>query len=49
VRSTYSWPLSRLLPMLPNAGNEKIVRLSSRCIMLAFVMMCIFSELVFLG
>jgi hypothetical protein len=25
VRSTYSWPPSRLLPMLPNAGNEKIV------------------------
>jgi hypothetical protein len=24
-RSTYSWPPSRLLPMLPNAGTEKIV------------------------
>jgi hypothetical protein len=24
-RSTYSWTLSRLLPMLPNAGTEKIV------------------------
>jgi hypothetical protein len=24
-RSTYSWPPSRLLLMLPNAGTEKIV------------------------
>jgi hypothetical protein len=23
-RSTYSWPPSRLLPMLPNAGTEKL-------------------------
>jgi hypothetical protein len=28
-RSTYSWPQSRMLPMLPNAGIEKIVRCSS--------------------
>jgi hypothetical protein len=24
-RSTYSWPSSRLLPMLPNARTEKVV------------------------
>jgi hypothetical protein len=24
-RSTYSWPLSRMLPMLSNAGTEKFV------------------------
>jgi hypothetical protein len=24
-RSTYSWPQSRMLPMLPNAGTEKFV------------------------
>jgi hypothetical protein len=24
-RSTYSWPPSRLLPMLPNAGTKKVV------------------------
>jgi hypothetical protein len=24
-RSTYSWPPSRLLPMLPNEGTEKFV------------------------
>jgi hypothetical protein len=24
-RSTYSWPPSRMLPMLPNAGTEKFV------------------------
>jgi hypothetical protein len=30
-RSSYSWPPSRLLPMLPNAGTEKFVScLSSR-------------------
>jgi hypothetical protein len=23
-RSTYSWPPSRLLPMLPNAGTKKL-------------------------
>jgi hypothetical protein len=28
-RSTYSWPPSRMLPMLPNAGTEKIVSCSS--------------------
>jgi hypothetical protein len=28
-RSTYSWPPSRMLPMLPNAGIEKIVSCSS--------------------
>jgi hypothetical protein len=29
-RSTYSWPPSRLLPMLPNVGTDKVVsRLSS--------------------
>jgi hypothetical protein len=49
-RSTYSWPLSRLLPMLPNAGIEKVVSCSSsRCILFAFVMTSIFSELVFPG
>jgi hypothetical protein len=49
-RSTYSWPLSRLLPMLPNAGTEKVLSCwSSRCILFAFVVTSIFSELVFLG
>jgi hypothetical protein len=28
-RSTYSWPPSRMLPMLLNAGTEKIVSCSS--------------------
>jgi hypothetical protein len=28
-RSTYSWPPSWLLPMLPNAGTEKFVSSSS--------------------
>jgi hypothetical protein len=28
-RSTYSWLPSRLLPMLPNAGIEKVVSCSS--------------------
>jgi hypothetical protein len=28
-RSTYSWPPSRMLPMLPNTGTEKIVSCSS--------------------
>jgi hypothetical protein len=27
--SSYSWPLSRLLPMLPNMGTEKFVSCSS--------------------
>jgi hypothetical protein len=49
-RSTYSWLPSRLLPMLPDAGTEKIVScLSSRCILFAFIVMPIFSELVFPG
>jgi hypothetical protein len=28
-RLTYSWPSSQMLPMLPNAGIEKIVSFSS--------------------
>jgi hypothetical protein len=49
-RSTYSWPPSRLLPMIPNAGTEKVVScLSSRCILFAFVVTSILSELVFPG
>jgi hypothetical protein len=49
-RSTYSWPLSRLLPMLPNAGTEKFVScLSSRHVLFAFVVTSIFLELVFPG
>jgi hypothetical protein len=49
-RSTYSWLPSRLLPMLPNAGTEKVVSCSSsRCILFAFVVTSIFSELVFPG
>jgi hypothetical protein len=50
-RSSYSWPLSRLLPMLPNAGREKFVsRSSSRRVVFAFfVMVSIFSEFVFPG
>jgi hypothetical protein len=28
-RSTYSWPMSRMLPMLPNAGTEKFLSCSS--------------------
>jgi hypothetical protein len=36
-RSTYSWPPSRMLPMLPNAGTEKNVsRSSSRHVSFAF-------------
>jgi hypothetical protein len=46
-RSTYSWPPSRLLPMLPNAGTENCQLMSSRCILFTFVMTSIFSELVF--
>jgi hypothetical protein len=46
-RSTYLWPPSRLLPMLPNAGTEKVVSSSSsRCILFALVVMSIFSEFV---
>jgi hypothetical protein len=46
-RSTYSWPPSRLLPMLPNAGTEKVVSCSSsRCILFSFVVTSIFSKLV---
>jgi hypothetical protein len=49
-RSTYSWPPSRLLPMLPDAGTEKVVSCSSsQCILFAFVVASISSELVFLG
>jgi hypothetical protein len=36
-RSTYSWPPSWLLPMLPNAGTEKIVScylLDASCLLL---------------
>jgi hypothetical protein len=36
-RSTYSWLLSRLLPMLPNAGTEKFASCSSsRRVLFAF-------------
>jgi hypothetical protein len=43
-RSTYSWSPSRLLPMLPNAGTEKVMSsLSSRCILFAFVVTLILS------
>jgi hypothetical protein len=49
-RSTYLWPPSRLLPMLPNAGTKKIVSsLSSRCILFALVVTSIFSEFVIPG
>jgi hypothetical protein len=49
-RSSYSWPPSRLLPMLPNVGTEKFVSSSSsRCILFALVVMSIFSEFVFPG
>jgi hypothetical protein len=49
-RFTYSWPLSRLLLVLPNAGTNKVVScLSSQCILFAFVVTSIFSELVFPG
>jgi hypothetical protein len=48
--STYSWPSSRLPPMLPNAGTEKVMScLFSRCILFAFVVMSIFLELFFPG
>jgi hypothetical protein len=49
-RSTYSWPSSRLLPMLPNVGTEKFV---SCCLLimsfLLFVVAPIFSEFAFPG
>jgi hypothetical protein len=46
ARATYSWPPSRMLPMLPNAGTEKFVsRLSSRPISFAFCRGKIFSDL----
>jgi hypothetical protein len=49
-RSTYSWPPSRLLPMLPNVGTEQFVSSSSsRCILLALVVTSVFSEFVFPG
>jgi hypothetical protein len=49
-RSTYSWPLSRLLPDAPQRGDQKIVSCSSsRCILFAFAVTSIFSELVFPG
>jgi hypothetical protein len=48
-RSPYSWLLSRLLSMLPNAGTKKCVSCwSSRFILFAFVATSIFSELAFL-
>jgi hypothetical protein len=47
-RSTYLWPPSQLLPMLPYAGTEKNCEfMSFRCVLFSFVMMSIFSELVF--
>jgi hypothetical protein len=49
-RSTYSWPPSRLLPMLADAGIEKVVSCwSSRCILFAFFVTSIFLKLVFPG
>jgi hypothetical protein len=48
--STYTWPPSRLLPMLPNAGTKKFVSCSSsRCVFLAFCRASISSEFVFPG
>jgi hypothetical protein len=39
LRSTYSWPLSQMLPMLPNAGTEKFgSRPSSRHV--SFTLCC---------
>jgi hypothetical protein len=47
-RSTYSWPPSRMLPMLPNAGTEKIVSCSSSWpVTFAFCHRMIFSRLIF--
>jgi hypothetical protein len=46
-RSTYSWPPSRMLPMLPNAGTEKIVSCSSsRQVSFALCRRMIFSRLI---
>jgi hypothetical protein len=45
-RATYSWPPSRMLPMLPNAGTKKfVICLSSRPVSLAFCRGKIFSDL----
>jgi hypothetical protein len=45
-RATYSWPPSRMLPMLPNAGMEKFVSCpSSRQARFAFCRGKIFSGL----
>jgi hypothetical protein len=45
-RVTYSWPPSRMLPMLPNAGTEKFVSCpSSRQVRFAFCRRKIFSSL----
>jgi hypothetical protein len=47
-RSTYSWPLTRLLPMLPHKGAEKFVShhlLDASCLFYVFVVMSIFSEI----
>jgi hypothetical protein len=46
-RSTYSWPPSPMLPMLPNAGTEKIVSCSSsRQVSFALCRRMIFSRLI---
>jgi hypothetical protein len=46
-RSTYSWPPSRMLPMLPNAGTEKFVSCpSSRQVPFALCPRMIFSGLI---
>jgi hypothetical protein len=46
-RSTYSWLPSRMLPMLPNAGTEKIVCCSSsRQVLFALCHRMIFSRLI---
>jgi hypothetical protein len=43
-RSTYLWPPSWLLQMLPNAGTKKFVSSSSsRCILFSLVVTSIFS------
>jgi hypothetical protein len=45
-RAIYSWPPSRMLPMLPNAGTEKFVSCpSSRPVSFAFCRGKIFSDL----
>jgi hypothetical protein len=45
-RATYSWPPSRMLPMLPNTGTEKIVSCpSSRPLSFALCRGMIFSDL----